>query len=183
VCFGSNRVRDVLSRSAMRRLLLVLAALSGLVSVASCSSITPPSSPATTRERITDAEEARRRIDELERRGGCLEAQSAYVEMRSSSLELARQPGPAELGRFRASLDALRQQIPEAARADFDVVAAAYGTVATQLDGLDLTDPAKAEANAPRVRDALRALDDPAVKAAEQRLDTFFRACLDQPRG
>lgn len=147
---------------------------------ASGPSAAPTTSASTVGPRITDADDARRQLEQLEQKGECLELESAYLAIRTMPVALTSDPTEEKLKEFREAVANLRQKLPEAARTDYDLVGGAYEAVITRLDGLDLSDPSKAQQNAPKVRDALAALDEAKVKAAESRLDAFFRTCSAQ---
>lgn len=153
----------------------VVASIAVLVTACSSSSSTTPAT--TTRPKITNAADARNQLDQMEKRGDCLDLQSAYVAMKSAPIALATDPTKEKVDAFRDEVEELRPRIPDAAKADFDVVAKAYDQLITVLNGVDLSDAAKVAQNAPKAREALKALDDPAVKASEQKLDAYFKAC------
>jgi len=152
-------------------------ALTACLGIVGCSASGPVAPPTTTRHRITSGADARDQIDQMQRRGDCLELQSAYLTMKSTPILLANDPTRERVDQFRDDVEHLGEQMPDVARADFETVAKAYDQLIAVLEGADLSDPAKVAQNAPKARDALRSLDDPAVKAAEQRLETFFRTC------
>lgn len=157
-----------------------LATLSLLPVLAGCGSSEPSQLPQTA-PRISNAEDARRRLDQLEQRGECLELQSAFLSMKSMPVALSSTPSKEGIEEFRDAVEDLRSKMPDALKADYDVIAKAYEELLSHLDGLDLSDPAKVPQNASKARDSLRLLDDAPVKIAQQHLDAYFETCRVTP--
>jgi hypothetical protein len=182
-------------------LALVLVAVAAALGAAACSGSsaspadraapgtdvrpTPRTDPQADADQFKDAATIAQRADSLLGTDQCFQTGAAFSAIVAEPTALAAGGATDEqVDQFRQDIESLKPQIPDQLKGDFDTLAAAYETAATELTGLStLSTTPDASDLVQRTKDAqhgLARLEDPAVKQAEQHLTAYFDACTTQ---
>lgn len=166
---------------------LVLVGL--MVAAAACTkagSSPPATTPATTPVTTTPAatatvpSTASARTEEAatSARAGCGRSATVFfAALADPSQAIGAASSREQAERLGRDVEALRREIPEPLRADYETVAGAYTKAAADV-GSSAAGPGSLVTDRNTVQEILRRLDDPAVKAAQGRVRSYFESCL-----
>jgi hypothetical protein len=104
----------------------------------------------------------------------CLAASVAYAGLFVEAAGFAGGAQQSEIDDFEAKTQDLKAKIPASEQDDFQTVATAYHQYAEAVKGIDFTDLLN-PATQDKLKQAGAALDDPSVKAAQDRIDAYFK--------
>ena len=103
----------------------------------------------------------------------CLSASVAYASLFVEASGFAGGADQSQVDDFESKTQNLKAKIPEAVRGDFQTVATAYQKYAEAIKGVDYADVLNPDTQN-KIKQAGDALDDPAVKDAQARIDAYF---------
>ena len=103
----------------------------------------------------------------------CVDAFAAYTALYAEVGGFGTGADQGQLSDFEQKTADLEGKVPEAVRDDFRTVAAAYQQYAEAVKGLDFSNLLDSDTQS-QLELANRALDDPAVKEAQGRIDDYF---------
>jgi hypothetical protein len=146
---------------------------------------TPRTDPRTDADQFKDAATIAQEADSLLGTDQCIQTGTAFSALIAEPTALAAGGATDEqIDQFRQDIESLKPQIPDQLKGDFDTLAAAYETAATELTGLGTLgttpDPSDLVQKTQDAQDGLARLQDPKVKQAEQNLTAYFDACTTQ---
>jgi hypothetical protein len=105
--------------------------------------------------------------------GDCLSASLAYASLVLEPLGFMGGATQEQIDKFEQDTKDLEAKIPDALKDDFETVATAYKAYGEAIKDIDFSDLLNPDTQQ-KVEDASKKLDDPDVKAAQDRIQSYF---------
>jgi len=106
--------------------------------------------------------------------GDCLQVSLAYATLILEPLGFAGGATQDDLNKFEQQVQDLKAKIPDEIKGEFQTVADAYKAYGDELKGLNLGDLLNPDTQQ-KLQDASAKIDSPEVKAAQDKINTYFK--------